>query len=891
MLFVARLSWEFGTGAEAHDAYLITELGNLFPVKDPTSNLVTITNDGAVLDQVNRIGPELTQAFFQLSARIADKPADGGSFVYGTNSMGTVVPYQSYFTIPASVANSSTGYVGLFQPDEPHTSVSIPAFFSTYEYSNATNTLRDIGYSDNVEDFDSIEITTPTNSRRVAVDTITNSYDGFYLTDPGTYAVKLHHGYAYHLPYGINCDGIVCDRAAVITNSINLLSATSSGLSIRTGVSAMAENGYYLSSYTDSGSNGAITGYVRGTVDVPDRQISGVNNVVITGAASSQITRQGFIDPSKTCYENHNWQRYSRDIGSFAFTPQVNTSFSNGALLITSLTDTYTIDFGFRENSSGCNPVVVYRPPCVYPDTPPVSISESAESSKCIWFDVSSFQNSISIYDRGVPVTRQPGYWAINATDTMYGNTPTVYNPNNVVVTGTNTYMIIQKNTPSWTYFDVAARNATNASLEIVDLPPNTMFSITDSSGTTLAVGATSGAGTVNVPYSEIGFEAVGGLTLNLFHGVPILRDLPNMTINDHLHNAFEKINLTTRGDVIYTPERYVEFLLLLGGNITNTMLSTGDATTAITPEGKCADTGFSLPYLSKDHETTQYIRVPVVVGFSLVCMEVNGSPILMEYSYILETDGGSTTTTTVGDSSSITDTSDPFHSSQALQTSVIVTITQDNSVINVNGRASSSVSVAGYKGFGGSHTSEPSVSRFNKYIDVYMDIYKNNVLVQDNAPLGRLLPDRVDIHETHGLQYNGETNYYSCWFRGSTNTCDLSREILARVDYPYQHTRVDSYTDYPNTPSRHFRDYYKDIIPINPSANSVCTFDSSYSINGPFSSIIGELNLIPGDVLKIDVFARHSVNFDVNCATTPYEAYGAADISFVLHPISISVE
>ena len=188
---------------------------------------------------------------------------------------------------------------------------------------------------------------------------------------------------------------------------------------------------------------------------------------------------------------------------------------------------------------------------------------------------------------------------------------PAVYNPANVVVTTDDAYMIIEKNTP-YAYLDIIANNVTNASLDIRGLQRHCIFPFLHQ--TEMLSWEPQAQLEPSVCHiAHLDFNAVGELTLNLFHGSSVLRTLTGLNLNDSVNNAIVNTNLATICNVVYTPERYIEFLILLGGNVTNTVLSTGDATTAISPDGKCADTGFSLPYLSGNHETTQYIRVPVV--------------------------------------------------------------------------------------------------------------------------------------------------------------------------------------------------------------------------------------------------------------------------------------
>ena len=191
MLFVARLSWQFGTEAGAVDAYVVTELGNLFQIED--RNVIGGNNTN-----LNGLNAGVTQALLSFMAGITEESVD---FMYltGTGSIGNLHAYSPFFAIPPNVVNSSSGYVGLYGENDPHTSVPIPSFFTTYRYSNSSNTLHDIGYSNAAPTFDSVEITAFDNTRLLS-GAVGSWHDGFYLYNTGTYAVKLHPGLAYHMP-------------------------------------------------------------------------------------------------------------------------------------------------------------------------------------------------------------------------------------------------------------------------------------------------------------------------------------------------------------------------------------------------------------------------------------------------------------------------------------------------------------------------------------------------------------------------------------------------------------------------------------------------------------------------------------------------------------------
>ena len=130
--------------AAAEEAYLVTELGNVFPVDDGSSaNTIIIQNsDNGTKRDIAAINLFLMGS----NARIDGISPGNMKFVAGTNSKGQVYEYNPYFKIPQNVANHTDGYVVLYHDDiESGDVIPIDDFFTEYIYSSSTNRLYDIG--------------------------------------------------------------------------------------------------------------------------------------------------------------------------------------------------------------------------------------------------------------------------------------------------------------------------------------------------------------------------------------------------------------------------------------------------------------------------------------------------------------------------------------------------------------------------------------------------------------------------------------------------------------------------------------------------------------------------------------------------------------------------
>ena len=264
--------------AAAEEAYLVTELGNVFPVEDGSKNANTIIiqdSDNATKRDLAAINLFLMSS----NAKIGGiSNTDNVEYVIGSNSRGYTHPYHVYFKIPSNVANHTDGYVvTLRDPGDPSVSIPIQKFFSEYVYNDNTETLHATSGRSLVPLFESVAITNPYRSVLTS-GTITNTNYGFEAVNPGTYVIKLHPGMVYWTNDMFDCFGNDCDKASAISTSADLMQTTSSGLSIPK-TSSLNDRPPVLIPYSNS-VNQAYSFDSTITYDTGGTQISSSGNIV-----------------------------------------------------------------------------------------------------------------------------------------------------------------------------------------------------------------------------------------------------------------------------------------------------------------------------------------------------------------------------------------------------------------------------------------------------------------------------------------------------------------------------------------------------------------------------------------------------------------------------------
>ena len=227
--------------AAAEEAYLVTELGNVFPVDDGSNSADTIIIQNSD-NGTKRDVAALNLFLMGSNARIDGISPGNMKFVYGTDSKGSVAEYHPYFKIPIDVKNHTDGYVVLYHDDiQPSVTVPIRDLFSEYTYNPATETLHEVGLhgapTGTMPNFASTETRHPKSSM-LRSGTVTDTADGFSVSAQGTYVIKLPPGRAYWVnndhdrDHDLECVVYYCDTVSIMSTDVDLLGSTSSGLAL-----------------------------------------------------------------------------------------------------------------------------------------------------------------------------------------------------------------------------------------------------------------------------------------------------------------------------------------------------------------------------------------------------------------------------------------------------------------------------------------------------------------------------------------------------------------------------------------------------------------------------------------------------------------------------------
>ena len=896
MLSVARLLGHFAQPAEAHKAFLITELGNLFPIEDMAGQTGNVNQPG-----LGSLAGSVTQALLGFMAGITTEEADF-EYLTGTNSIGTLHDYSVLFAIPPNVANSSSGYVGLYNAGDPHTSVPIPNFFTTYRYSNSSNTLQDVGYGSAIQNFDSIEITAHDNSRSQS-GTVDSSYGGFYAYDNGTYVVKLHPGLAYRVLNGINCFHGTCDKISVIASDSDLLATTSEGLPVKS-LSGLSSNlvfnsGSYVAErdypYCDWDDCGRAIWSARTTIEaftnINRMQVSDTNNIVLS-RSPSMLNVTNYMYCTSSGWHNANFiakASYSRSFSG----PYFTTSNDHGNTMLNKITyESHNFNIWSTFDRPRYDPGEV----CHYPGTiswDDLHFTSLNGNEPYVRFN----PFPLTVFDTGLPVKEHFAYWSPTVSDSMYGPADATHNPNNVIVSDNNVYMIIEKNTVG-RYLDVSANNITNSALRLTNLPPNTVFSLDGSGSSSLVTGVTGNNGEITIPYSSLGFSSMSGLTLNLFHDSVVFRNFSGMNVVDHFNGGHFNITTSTHDNVVFATTKYVDLPIPLDGTEID---SIGIGL------GNCDADKFALSYLDGTYNGGDNLLVPVVPGFDRVCFSVGEKQITLKFDDINHDNIGYGSTAEGASNKRGSAGSGSVSSSFAVAEIPVTTTSGGSLEFIVNGAIKADTNISYRKEYKGPLAEFPGAVEFNIFdgrvasgasgcrsggigafmnsvkmdsappnplVDIYMDVVvsKNNVdvltkrifsaygigattPVKDNAPVSE------EEHLLISLWDGGNTQY---WCAPKPSYDELYPQIASG-----SLVRCSLFTTYVPL----YSSYNYNLPLCDPEPFSTCGYDVSHIFaNNVFSDAIIIDDIEIGDVLSFKMTGGISSNLD------DFECYGVAN-------------
>ena len=595
--------------AAAEEAYLVTELGNMFPVNN-VEDAHGGNNTG--IDNSTRSAYSRINMFLMgLSPKIVGTDA-GLEYVVGSNSGRNNVPYVPVYAIPSNVVTSGSGYVAALHDDvvTNASSISIPQPFASYVYSSHSEQIYRTSFGGTVLAADSIAIVGHHDSRK-AHGAVSSDNDGFNVYNAGTYVVKLRQGMIYGIDDGVDCVGGSCDKISIIKSDSDLLQTTSSGLRLLNSQTAtISQEQPYLaqaSIYLGNHLGWRVTIDMTASINTSNARISHPNNVFISGLPVVFSFNENVY--CKASYHAHSGTySYKQLANNFTITSLAPRTQTIGGLTLLESVYVENTDHISWWNDKQDDDLYYCRIPYVgYEYRPYLSNPQ--------------MNRAVSIFDRGIPIREHVAYWGQNASDSMYGlGLTTVYNPSVVSVNDDDTYMIVDKTSHIgsigiWSGFT----NQTNGLL-ISNLPSGTLYKIYDDAGFS-AYGVTSSDGKIELPSTMFG--TVGNLSFSLLPDSVVMKEMTGMTVYDTHNRASFNVQNGTLGGKVYGATQYLRLPVILDMKIDDVTLNVDG----------CETDGMPLPYLAREYLGGERIMVPVVPGFDTICITVDGSQSVMRYS------------------------------------------------------------------------------------------------------------------------------------------------------------------------------------------------------------------------------------------------------------------
>ena len=843
--------------AEAATAYLITDLGNMFPIGE----------DGPAGAQggVRDIGVFLMGS----GARIgAVSPGDALFYVSGTGPLGEVHGFEPYFDVPAGVKSNGTGYVILANGTAgPGISAPLGSFFFGYEYDSGSGSLRTTDSS--VEPAGSLEyvgIASPHDSRS-ASGTISSTADGFRVGGAGTYAVKLLPDTAYWTDHDFACRDGSCDAVSVITTGADIMRTTPDGLALP------------LSGSVDGGSppDGAATfsaeiGYDIG-VHVSSLQNVQVRHGVHDVGFEAWCEYTFYLGPYLTRYDFEGYKSGAVPVPySGAYSKSARTDGGRTILEEVSFTSSVTLD----PSGAGTYPV-------------------DHRGSACGDYDIDGREDpyltgvssaGMRAYDTGIPVVEHVAYWTQDETGPPYPAGGATASPHSVQVHGDDAYMIIRKETAAPLEVKAAGIGG-GAGLEVGGLPPGIHYSLADGAGFAIR-GMTGDDGTLSLGYSDGLLDGAGGLSLNLFPDDIVYREMSGMHVYDARHGRTFHLNGSAFDGVVYATTQYVKLPLALDMTVEDVTLS---------PDG-CPG-GIPLQYMARGYAAGEgHMWIPVVPGLEAICLTVDGIQATLRYD---DFEGGRTTASAPGQSRHYSSAPDfgfcttcysPVSGVEGNAVSNAISVsTGTQFVSSVSGRMSVSVS-GSILGSVGTHVfreySDDSLTGHvsdieDSSVSVGISVYRNGEL-ERQADLARY---HATGHETKLYaeslpEGDGKRAYYSynCSFLSCTppDVPDLAPPWHV-CDAGYSDVSIIGITAWVKKCAyRHEQ-----------SSDSVCVLDMSYDIRGSLSGSTISFDVGRGDVIEYYLTATLDADHSgLACGNRVTATYGSMSMLLDLEDVHL---
>ena len=873
--------------AAAEEVYLVTELGNVFPVDDGSKNANTIIiqdSDNATKDTIAGINTFLMSA----NAKIGGIQYDTGlEIVAGNGAKGQTYSFEPHFAIPSDIATHNDGYVSIFHDIENYEyPITIRNFFNEYRYDKNQHRLVDITPYGTVPDADFVSLLSPRISRSTA-GTIQQLGNGFGVSEPGTYAIKLLPETTYWLDYGGDCVGNDCDSISVISTDSNLLGTTPAGLQIISSAlfGLTQDTTVYPSQYWWD-ANVHLKAYTQ----TPNVQISDASNIRSTPSVTFSMDEEAWCKMSRSSpsYTYQYREIGNHTFGSNSFTPSTETT--DGRTFINNIYATSTAELYWWNGRLGSQISMYCR-------------ADADHLPRVADFHSSS---RVTVYDVGVPVRSHTAYWSHNATESMYDiGTSTKHDPSVVVVSNNDTYMIVKKTTPNWNWVDIGASyiNKTGG-LRITDLPPNTAYQIKDNYGLVIS-GSTDDNGIISIPYEPGLFRIAGDMSLNILQDTAIFNEMSGMNVYDIKNRVGMHVPESVFDGVVYSTTQYLKLPLVFDTVVQDVELKDVD----------CTGDGLSLSYIAGSYTVQdKHIWIPVIPGFDVICVTINNSEAALRYEDFLplstsvdaEQSRHSVSTApnfnfnTRGYNANSGETRIPIsgvagnpmeNSLVAASNSQFVVTTSGEMSITVSGNANADISTHAIREYSDGSLTGSFADIEDSTVSVTLNVYKNGNLAS-SMHLGTYTSSSLEINTRTGSlpkdDDDGRSEWYSYYKPGANRKARINPDPAPTLEMPkYYCDKTGGHIPFSHKISyRYYSCVYKNVS----ASQSFCELKMSYDINGNFENSGISFEVDHGDVIEYTIAAKlHANHNGFDCGNGHTATYGNTNLS--LDMLNVSFE
>ena len=469
-----------------------------------------------------------------------------------------------------------------------------------------------------------------------------------------------------------------------------------------------------------------------------------------------------------------------------------------------------------------------------------------------------------------------------------------------VPVHNDDVYMVIDKRLP-WSTIGVESDHIRDTmGLMITNLPPDTFYSITNDDGFAV-YGSTGSNGEITLPY-ERGFENIYGLSLDLFPDAFVITDMTGMSVYDIRNDIVNYLPDSKFDGVVYGTTQYMKLPLTIDTVVNDITLNVDNCTAAAMP----------LPYLARNYTASEdkYVWVPVVPGLGTVCITVDGTELVMRLedfnsgATAVSAPSQSGTYSTAPDFQFKTNSptwhsyappnpddpvsgfgSDPISPSVGVGTGTQYVATYSGTVaVIVSGTAIGNVDTRTIREYSDETLSGTVQDVEDSEIRIGVSVYKNGERIK-YVSLGtfRAVGHEIDTKFMSLPDGDGKSWWYRYSWNSASQVGSTSPNPVPTLDMPWY--RCDSVRQNSGLGSSSFSiTNSKCVYKHDPTSNSLCEMNLSYSISGSVDSSSITFDVSAGDIIEYRIGATLDADHEgFSCGNDNTANYGNTNLSIDL--------